>query len=64
MRLTNSNRFRPLCRVLLAALTGLLATASFAQTVDPSPADLRLVPQSEAQIKLSFAPVAKQVAPA
>lgn len=64
MRLTNSNRFRPLCRILLAALTGLLATASFAQTVDPSPADLRLVPQSEAQIKLSFAPVAKQVAPA
>ncbi|WP_420332653.1 DegQ family serine endoprotease [Roseibium sp.] len=64
MRLTNSNRFRPLCRILLAALTGLLATSSFAQTVDPSPADLRLVPQSEAQIKLSFAPVAKQVAPA
>ncbi|WP_434051554.1 MAG: DegQ family serine endoprotease [Roseibium sp.] len=64
MRLTNSNRFRPLCRILLAALTGILATASFAQTVDPSPADLRLVPQSEAQIKLSFAPVAKQVAPA
>jgi len=64
MRLTNSNRFRPLCRILLAALTGLLATASFAQSVDPSPADLRLVPQSEAQIKLSFAPVAKQVAPA
>ena len=64
MRLTNSNRFRPLCRILLTALTGLLATASFAQSVDPSPADLRLVPQSEAQIKLSFAPVAKQVAPA
>ena len=64
MRLTNSNRFRPLCRILLAALTGLLATASFAQAVDPTPADLRLVPQSQAQIKLSFAPVAKQVAPA
>ncbi|WP_299481606.1 DegQ family serine endoprotease [uncultured Roseibium sp.] len=64
MRLTNSNRFRPLCRILLAALTGLLATSAFAQSVEPSPADLRLVPQNEAQIKLSFAPVVKQVAPA
>lgn len=64
MRLTNSNRFRPVCRILLAALTGLLATATFAQSVEPSPADLRLVPQNEAQIKLSFAPVVKQVAPA
>jgi len=64
MRLANSNRFRPLCRMLLAALTGLLATATYAQSVDPSPADLRLVPQNEAQIKLSFAPIVKEVAPA
>ncbi|CTQ58941.1 MAG: DegQ family serine endoprotease [Roseibium album] len=64
MRLANSNRFRPLCRILLATLTGLLATATFAQTVEPTPADLRLIPQNEAQIKLSFAPVVKQVAPA
>ncbi|MEP2577625.1 MAG: trypsin-like peptidase domain-containing protein, partial [Roseibium sp.] len=47
---------------LVVGLAGLLgATAASAQS---SAEDLRLVPQSEAQIKLSFAPIVKAVAPA
>ena len=47
-----------ICLTLSGGMTGQ------AQTAQTSPADLRLVPQNEAQIKLSFAPIVKQVAPA
>ncbi|PVB60886.1 DegQ family serine endoprotease [Labrenzia sp. 011] len=51
-------------RVLLTGLLGLWTAVAAAQTAQPSPADLRLVPQNEAQIRLSFAPIVKKVAPA
>ena len=59
MRLVLTSITRP---VVLAALAGLIGvSAALAQSVQPSPADLRLVPQSDAQIKLSFAPIVKKV---
>jgi len=62
MRPLKSGSFRTLRTAFLAGLIGV--TAVSAQTAQPSAADLRLVPQSDAQIKLSFAPIVKQVAPA
>jgi Do/DeqQ family serine protease len=51
-----------------AVAAGLLALfwlgSASAQAQQPTPEDLRLVPDSAAQIKLSFAPLVKQVAPA
>jgi Do/DeqQ family serine protease len=62
MRLVLTSIMRPLVVAALAGVIGV--SAAFAQSVQPSPADLRLVPQSDAQIKLSFAPIVKKVAPA
>ncbi|WP_420414728.1 DegQ family serine endoprotease [Roseibium sp.] len=49
-------------------VAGLMAVCWFgsaaAQSPQPTPADLRLVPESAAQVKLSFAPLVKEVAPA
>ena len=50
---------------VLASLAGLIGqSATVAQTTETTTAALRLVPQSDAQIKLSFAPIVKKVAPA
>lgn len=62
MRLVLTSFTRSLVIAGLAGLIGM--SAALSQTVQPSPADLRLVPQSDAQIKLSFAPIVKKVAPA
>ncbi|MCV0426877.1 MAG: Do family serine endopeptidase [Roseibium sp.] len=64
MRLARSGNAHFFIRAALAGLIGIWASLAAAQETQPSPADLRLVPQSDAQIKLSFAPVVKQVAPA
>ncbi len=64
MRLDYSRKTRFLIRAALVGLTGIWAVTATAQTADPAPSDLRLVPQSQAQIKLSFAPIVKKVAPA
>lgn len=48
----------------LAAMALLWSPASLAQGNGPTSADLRLVPESAAQVKLSFAPLVKDVAPA
>ncbi|MCX2722405.1 DegQ family serine endoprotease [Roseibium salinum] len=61
MRLAKTGTTGFLVRAALAGLIVLWSAAGFAQT---SSSDLRLVPQSEAQIKLSFAPIVKKVAPA
>ncbi|GAA0772021.1 Do family serine endopeptidase [Roseibium denhamense] len=56
-----------LTRLKWIGLAGLLAFGigpATAQDTQPTPADLRLVPQSDAQVKLSFAPIVKDVAPA
>lgn len=51
-----------------AAAAGMMAACwigtAVAQSPQPTPADLRLVPENSAQIKLSFAPLVKEVAPA
>ncbi|GAB4515444.1 MAG: Do family serine endopeptidase [Roseibium sp.] len=62
MRLPECRRLRVLILAGLAGLIGLSAVS--AQTAQPSAGDLRLVPRDEAQIKLSFAPIVKAVAPA
>jgi Do/DeqQ family serine protease len=62
MRLAQSSKTISLVCAVLAGLSGNLTAA--AQTAEPSPADLRLVPNSATQIKLSFAPIVKDVAPA
>ncbi|WP_269581597.1 DegQ family serine endoprotease [Roseibium sp. Sym1] len=62
MRLALSGSLRSLAAAALAALIGI--SPASAQTAQPSAADLRLVPQNQAQIKLSFAPIVKTVAPA
>ncbi len=55
--------FQSAGRLALAiSVAALASTPLAAQTAEAE--DLRLVPQSEAQIKLSFAPLVKQVAPA
>ncbi|WP_428669921.1 Do family serine endopeptidase [Roseibium sp.] len=64
MRLADTRKTRFLVRTLLAGLAGIWAVAATAQTAEPPTADLRLVPQNQAQIKLSFAPIVKEVAPA
>jgi len=62
MRFAIFGTSRSLAAIVLAGLIGISQGA--AQTTQPSTADLRLVPKSEAQIKLSFAPIVKSVAPA
>jgi len=62
MRFAIPGALRSLTVAALAGLIGLSQVS--AQTAQPSAADLRLVPQNEAQIKLSFAPIVKTVAPA
>lgn len=64
MRLTKSGYIRRMLRVVLAGGLALWPAAAITQTAQPSPADLRLVPQNGAQIKLSFAPIVKEVTPA
>ena len=64
MRLAQAGKADFLIRAVLAGFLGIWTSAAVAQTAEPSAADLRLVPQNEAQIKLSFAPVVQQVAPA
>ncbi|MBO6894381.1 MAG: Do family serine endopeptidase [Roseibium sp.] len=63
MRLARSGKTFSLVCVVLAGLFGS-STSVTAQTADATPADLRLVPNDAAQIKLSFAPIVKEVAPA
>ncbi|MCK7612221.1 DegQ family serine endoprotease [Roseibium sediminicola] len=62
MRFATFGTSRSLAAVVLASLIGISQVS--AQTAQPSAADLRLVPKNEAQIKLSFAPIVKTVAPA
>lgn len=64
MRLAQAGKADFLIRALMAGFLGIWSSAAIAQTTQPTAADLRLVPQNESQIKLSFAPVVKQVAPA
>jgi len=64
MRLAQSGNILFLIRAVAAGTAALWIAAAAAQTAAPSPADLRLVPQNETQIKLSFAPIVKKVAPA
>ena len=64
MRLARSGNAHFFIRAALAGMIGVWTSLAVAQDAQPSPADLRLVPQSDAQVKLSFAPVVKQVAPA
>ncbi|WFE92365.1 Do family serine endopeptidase [Roseibium porphyridii] len=64
MRLAQTGKTTKLLCLVLTGVLGLWSANAFAQTAQPTPTDLRLVPQSETQIKLSFAPIVKNVAPA
>ncbi|MBN9670941.1 DegQ family serine endoprotease [Roseibium aggregatum] len=64
MRLARTGKTDLFIRAALAGLCTLWTVAATAQAVQPSAEDLRLVPETEAQIKLSFAPIVKAVAPA
>lgn len=62
MRFIKIGTLRAIIGAGLAGLLGISAVS--AQTAQTSAEDLRLVPNSQEQIKLSFAPIVKSVAPA
>lgn len=64
MGLVQTGKLTFLFQTVVAGLVGLWIGTAQAQTVDAKPADLRMIPQNQTQLKLSFAPVVKEVAPA
>ncbi|MEP3427159.1 MAG: DegQ family serine endoprotease [Roseibium sp.] len=64
MGLVQTGKLTFLFQTVVAGLVGLWIGTAQAQTVDAKPVDLRMIPQNQTQLKLSFAPVVKEVAPA
>ncbi|MEP3047666.1 MAG: DegQ family serine endoprotease [Roseibium sp.] len=64
MGLVQTGRLILSFQTLAAGMVGLWMGVAHAQSIEAQPADLRMVPQNQSQLKLSFAPVVKEVAPA